>query len=97
MQSGNKLKGQLADLPGTAILMVVLAIVVGMGVLILVGMNGSTEDADAAAVLESGIDAMGQYGDWFETIVIVIIAVAILGLVLGAFMLKTARGRGGRA
>lgn len=96
MQTGKKLKGQLADLPGTAILMVVLVIIVGMGVLILVGMNDSTEDGDAAGVMEAGIDAMTQYSDWFGTIVIVIIAVAILGLVLGAFMLRGTRGRGGR-
>ena len=87
-----KLKGQLNALPAAAITMVVIVIVVSMGVLILVGMNDSTTDDDASDNIDAGIEAMGTFSDWYTTIVIVVIAVVILGLVLGFFAL---RGKGG--
>lgn len=93
MQS-KKLKGQLADMPNAALYVVILTIVVAMGVLILVGMNDSTTDSDASEILGEGITGLGVFGDWFSTIVLVVIAVVILGLVMTFFLL---RKRGGRA
>lgn len=90
-----KRKGQLSALPSSAITMVSLVIIVAMGVLILVGMNSSTTNEDANEIIGEGITAMGTYGDWFTTIVIVIIGVAILGLVALFFAMR--RGGLGRA
>jgi uncharacterized protein involved in cysteine biosynthesis len=91
----HKLKGSLQDLPTSAIMIGGLVITVGMVVLVLVGMNGSTTNYAANQIISKGVTAMGTYGDWFGTIVIVIIAVVILGLIGGFYLLKG--GRGGRA
>ena len=89
-----KLKGQLADLPASAISIVVLVIVVAMGVLILAGMNSSTTNTDAQTLIGKGVTGLSTYGDWFTTIILVIISVVILALIMGFFAL---RGKGGRA
>ena len=68
-----KFKGQLANMPDAALYMVILTIVVAMGVLILVGMNDSTTDTSATEILGEGITGLGVFGDWFSTIVLVVI------------------------
>ena len=90
-----KLKAQLSELPSSAIAVVVLVIIVSMGVLVLAGMNSSTTNADAQAVIGKGIDAMGTYGDWFTTIVLVVIAGVIIAIVIGVFAFR--RMSGGRS
>jgi len=90
-----KRKGSLNDLPTSAIMIGGLVITVSMVVLVLIGMNGSTTVASANTIIGKGITAMGTYADWFGTIVIVIIAVVILGLIGGFYMVG--RGHGGRS
>ena len=89
-----KLKGQLQELPSSAIAVVVLVIVVSMGVLILAGMNASTTNPEAQTVIGKGITVLGVYGDWFSTIVLVVIAVVILALITGFFAYRHYAGKG---
>jgi hypothetical protein len=91
MQLSHRFKGQLSELPAAAISIVVLVIVVSMGILVLAGMNNSTTNTAAQTVIGKGMTGLGTFGDWFSTIIIVIIAVVILALVMGFFAM---RGRG---
>lgn len=96
LKSAKKFQGQLAELPSSAISMGVLVIVVAMVVLILVGMNGSTTEAAANDIITEGITGISVYGDWFNTLVLVVIGIVVLGLVMGFFYIRSKRG-GGRA
>lgn len=89
-----KKKGQLTQLPASALAIGVLVIVVAMVILILVGMNGSTTNAAATDLITQGVTAMGTYGDWFTTLVVIVIGVAILVLIASLYVL---RNRGGFA
>lgn len=87
-------KGQLNQLPIAAVSIGVFFMIVGLVVLILVGMNGTTEDADASAVLETGIDAVAGFADWGEIFVVVVAAGVVISLIFGYFYF---RARGGRS
>lgn len=82
-----KLKGQtVSGLQGSALAIVVLVITVAIGATVL----SEVRDTQTAAatdynVTSAGLDALGTYGDWFEIIVIVIIAVVIIGLLVRSF------------
>jgi len=83
-------KGQFNFLTGSAIALVVLIIVIMIGAYISSQMGTSlTENSTAWNVTKKGETAFKTYGDWFNIVVIIIIAVAIIGLV----MLIGGRGR----
>lgn len=60
-----------------ALSIVLLAIVVGLGALILSEMENTTADADAVSVLNEGITAMTDFADFFTIIVVVGVAAVI--------------------
>lgn len=60
-----------------ALSIVLLAIVVGLGALILSEMENTTTDADAESVLTEGITAMTDFADFFTIIVVVGVAAVI--------------------
>ena len=51
-------------------------------------MNNSTTNTQAQSVITKGMTGLGTFGDWFSTIIIVIIAVVILALVMGFFAMR---------
>lgn len=93
----NRLKGQMTlnILPIAALSIVVFIMITALGTLILAGMNGSTDNADAQAVIDEGIDSMSDFAGWATTFVPVIAAGVIISLVFGLFMFR--RYGGGRA
>jgi len=87
-------KGQLGNLTGNVVALVVIAIVIAFGTLILV------EDQDEVASIDaenttaynatgSGIEAMGTFGDWLPIISVVVVAGVILMLLFAYLMPRT--------
>lgn len=93
-KKSRKRKGQLQALPGAALSVGLLAMIVAVVAIVLVAFNGSTTVEAANTVIGDAITAMGTFGDWFSTIVIIVIAVVVLGLVMGFFMYRRASGKG---
>lgn len=87
-------KGQMAgvqSLTPLALAVVSLAIVVGIGVIVLAEMDGAVNNTDASAVLTTAISSLQTFADFFTVIVIIGIA-AVLFL-----LLRTVRRAGGSA
>ena len=84
-------KGTLAidSIGDVALAIGVAVITVAIIAMILGNMKTNVTDANATYVLGKGLTAMASFADWFEILVIVVIAVIILALVM--FL----RGRGG--
>ncbi len=94
MQSKRYMKGLgLNDLRVAALAIVVLVIIVSIGATVL----GEVRDTQTAGeydynITDLGLQALDTFGDWFDIIVIVIIAAVVIGLILLAF---SGAGRGG--
>lgn len=87
-------KGQMAGvqtLTPLALAVVSLAIVVGIGVIVLAEMDGAVNNTDASSVLTTAINSLQTFADFFTVIVIIGIA-AVLFL-----LLRTVRRAGGSA
>ena len=87
-----KKKG-LSDLPRTALYVILLVIVVAVGATLLTEMRGTqATDAYDYNVTSAGLDALVQYSNWFEIIVIIIVMSVIITLLMFAFARS---GKGG--
>jgi len=73
--------GGVSSLQPLALAIVSIAIVVGIGVIVLAEMDTAVNNSDASTVLTTAIDAMQTFADFFVVIVIVGIA-AVLFLLL---------------
>lgn len=69
--------GGVDSLVPLALSIVILAIVVGLGALILNEMENTTTDADATGVLNTGVTALQDFADFFTIIVVVGVAAVI--------------------
>lgn len=84
-------KGQFAgvnQLVPLALAIVSLAIVVGVGAIVLNEMDNTTDDSDASSVLSTGVTALQDFADFFTVIVIIGIAAVIF------LLLRVVRGAG---
>ena len=77
---------ELSSLQGAAISFMVLAIVLGLAATILVQVQ-ATQTAGSVAYNATGrgLTAISDFSSWLPTIVVIVIAVVILGLI-GAFL-----------
>lgn len=83
---GGSRKGQMSgvdSLGPLALGVVSLAIIVGIGSIVLAEMNTAVNNSDAESVLNTGIDALGTFSDFFTVIVVIGVA-AVLFLLLRA-------------
>lgn len=73
----------LNQLLPAALLIIVAVIGVSVGAQVLGQIQGSQDPNSAEYnITGKGLEALGQFGDWFGVIVIVVIAVIVIGLVL---------------
>lgn len=82
-----KLKGQtVSGLQGSALAVVVLIIIVAVGATVLAEVQGTqtVNDSDYN-VTDQGLEALLTYSDWFEILVIVLIATVVIGLLVRSF------------
>ena len=75
----------VSDIPGLAMILIVAAITLGLGVLVLADFKGGIDDADANLTVDYGIAGLKELGSWMDTIAVVIAAVIILGLIFLLF------------
>lgn len=77
----------ISDLAPLAVVFVILAIVIGMGAMILDEMNdsGSVTSDTAHSVLTDGISALSDFSGWFGILVLIVIAAIIIGIVMRYF------------
>lgn len=66
-----------------ALAIVSLAIIVGVGSIVLGEMSTTVDNAEATTVLDTGIDALQTFSDFFTVIVVIGVA-AVLFILLGA-------------
>jgi hypothetical protein len=66
-----------------ALAIVSLAIIVGVGAIVLGEMSSTVNNTDATNVLDTGIGALTTFADFFTVIVVIGVA-AVLFLLLGA-------------
>lgn len=66
-----------------ALAIVSLAIIVGVGAIVLGEMSNTVNNTEATTVLDTGIDALTTFADFFTVIVVIGVA-AVLFLLLGA-------------
>lgn len=71
---------------------IVLVVVIGVGASIVGQIKNVTTDTTAVAVLQSGLDALSDFGDWLPIIVIAVVAVIVLGLIVGGLGGFSSRG-----
>lgn len=79
-------KGQMSgveSLGPLALAIVSLAIIVGIGSIVLAEMNNAVNNTQAEGVLQTGIDSLGTFSDFFTVIVVIGVA-AVLFLLLRA-------------
>ena len=91
-------KGQmtLAQLPTAVIIFAVAVIVTGIMATVLSKIQGTqTENTTAYNITAAGLTATKTFSDFFDPIAVIVAAVVIIGLILGAFALTKARGRSG--
>lgn len=82
----DKMSGQMSgvdSLGPLALAIVSLAIIVGIGSIVLAEMKGAVNNTDAESVLQTGIDSLGTFSDFFTVIVVIGVA-AVLFLLLRA-------------
>ncbi|MBW2986457.1 hypothetical protein KY333_03745 [Candidatus Woesearchaeota archaeon] len=80
-------KGSVDGLGKMAIGMGVFVIIVVIMTIVLAGVRDTTTtNTTERNIAVSGVAAMGTFGDWFDILVIVAIAGAILALIAGAFL-----------
>lgn len=81
-----EMKKSAVDLTDLAIGIVVLGIVVSIGATVLVNVRDTNTTNDAAYNLSNAAAAgLGEYGNWFDILVIVGIAAVVLSLIFMAF------------
>ena len=84
-------KGQLESLYGYIMTFVLVAILLGVGLIVLDEFTDQTDvGSEAETAVNLTIAALGDFADWFDIIVVVIAAAIVLGIVIRAF-----RGTGG--
>lgn len=66
-----------------ALAIVSLAIIVGVGAIVLGEMSNTVNNTDATGVLDTGIEALTTFADFFTVIVVIGVA-AVLFLLLGS-------------
>lgn len=72
----------LGDIPGIALVLVVVGITAGLGVLVLANFKDSISDTTANTTVDNAVSGISELASWLETIALVIAAVIIIGLVL---------------
>ena len=79
-------KGNLGSLYGYIMTFVLVAILLGVGLIVL---DEFTDQTDAGSEAETSvnltIEALGDFADWFDIMVVVIAAAIILAIVIRAF------------
>ena len=91
-------KGQmtLAQLPMAVIIFAVAVIVTGIMATVLTKIQGTqTTDSVAYNITGAGLTATKTFSDFFDPIAVIVAAVVIIGLILGAFALTRGRSSGG--
>lgn len=87
-----KLKGKskgVVQLTDTVIGLVLVAASLGIGAIVLAGLNDNTSDANASQVLNKGSEGLTTLGDFLPTIATVVVGIFLLGLL---FILRGTRG-----
>lgn len=75
-------KGNLGGLKSGAMSLVVLAMVVGLGLLVLDGFQGATTaNSESYNTIGSFITGIGDFANWPATIVVILVGAAILVLI----------------
>jgi len=79
----------LNDLSGAALGFVVVGLIVAFGAMIVSDVQAQVEtdygDGVANDTLGSVLDALGNFGGWLPLLALVIIAVVIIGFLVGGF------------
>lgn len=75
-------KGNLNGLKSGAMALVVLAMIVGLGLIVLDGFQAATTaDTEAYNTIGDFITGIGDFANWPATIVVIIVGAAILALI----------------
>lgn len=90
----HKMKGQIADLPGAAVAIGVLVMIIAIVAIILIAFNDSVDDSTAEDIIDEGIAGMTTFSTYVGVIVIVVISGVLISLVFGYFYGR-AKGRKG--
>ena len=82
----------IGDLPNLVMILVVAIIFLGVGLLVLDKFHGQlTVGSEAEKATNASIVGIGDFSDWIPTIVVVVAAAIILGLIVTAFVIRAKR------
>ena len=98
MKSTLKHKGQmtLSQLPNAVIIFAVAIIVTAVMATVLANIQATqTANSYEYNITGAGLSATDTFSDFFDPIAVIIAAVIIISLILGAFVLTRGGGRGG--
>ena len=86
MKLRNNKKGNLSALYGYIMTFVLVAILLGVGLIVLDEFTDQTDTgSEAETAVNLTIEALGSFADWFDIMVVVIAAAIILAIVIRAF------------
>ena len=82
MKKMNKKGFSIMEVPSLAIVLVVIAVVLGVGATILAQVQTTqTSGSLAYNITQTGLDAQGDFADWQGTWVVILAAAVVLGIV----------------
>lgn len=82
----------IGDLPNMVMILVVAVIFLGVGLLVLDKFHDQlTVGGEAEKAVNSSITGVADFSDWIPTIVVVVAAAIILGLIVTAFVIRARR------
>ena len=87
MKKLNKRAASLQSLYPTVMAFIMVAILLGIGMVVLnsFATTTSVDNTEAEVALNATITALGDFPDWFPIIVVVIAAAIIIGIVIRGF------------
>lgn len=82
----------VTDLPNLILILVLASIFLGVGLLVLDKFHDTlTVGSQAEIAVNATVGGVGDFSDWWPTIVVVIAAAVIIGLVVTAFVVRGRR------
>jgi len=81
---------KIAELPGLALTLVIIAAVMGVGALVLDKLYNQVNSSNAQSIISQGQSAVSDMSGWLGTIVVVIMGAIVIKVLVEAFRGKEA-------
>ena len=85
----------LSEMAGVGLAFVLIAVILGVGGMILSQMSNKINDTNSTAIMNQGTSAISDLSSWLPIIAVVVASVVIIGLILRGFSGVGSKNGGG--